>query len=131
MEEKKLPRVSATHMSSYQHISNGGISFTFFTDVLPDGREYPQLEIMHSNHGVNHRSIVPVFVTTAPILRALADAIEHAGVQEFEYLRGITVEIQTHNGTSKFYRNVNNKAVEVSEEEIYGSGEGGNSEQAG
>jgi len=122
--------VTVTHLSSYQHVSNGGISFAFFTDAMPNGRKVSQLEVTISNHGVNHRTIVPVFVTTAPILRALADAIERAQVKDFEYLRGIVAEIETQDGVTTTYKNVDGKATVV-EPDINGSGESGNSEQAG
>lgn len=122
--------VSVTRLSSYQHISNGGISFEFVTNESPNGRKVAQLEITISNHGVKHRTILPVFVTTAPILRALANAIECAPVKDFAYLRGIVAEIQTQDGATTTYKNVDGKATLV-EPDINGSSEGGNNEQAG
>jgi hypothetical protein len=109
-------------VTTYQHISNGGLSFSLFESVRENGKKSHGLELMLSNYGVNHRTIIPAFATTAPILRAIADEIDRLALTDPSYLSSVDAEVTwPATGVTKYFRNHPEGVLEVGRAEIYSS----------
>jgi hypothetical protein len=88
---------------SYQHISNGGVTFKLVECSTKDQEKVyhsTHLRISLSNFGREAEFSVPVFKSTAAVLRALASAIDAQDDTHTDprYLRRINADIVTHEG---------------------------------
>jgi len=88
---------------SYQHISNGGIVFELVKFSTKDAeRVYKSthLRIGLTNFGIEAEFSIPVFKSTAAVLRALASALDAQDDTDTDprYLRRIDADVVTHEG---------------------------------
>lgn len=87
---------------AYQHITNGGLSFqTIRTEYeRDDGSPLTQmdLEVRQSSMGVSVAFKLPLFKTTAAILRDVADRIDSASDIDPVYLQPIDATLETADG---------------------------------
>jgi hypothetical protein len=98
-----------TLVSGYQHVANGGISFDLEKSnwVRHEGtpNDGLHLKIRLSNHGVPMELTIPVFKTTADILREIADVIEAEprDASQFNYLGHMYAQITDADDTERYY----------------------------
>lgn len=98
-----------TLVSGYQHVTNGGISFDLEKSnwVRHEGtpNDGLHLKIKLSNYGVPMELTIPVFKTTADILREIADVIEAQprDASEFNYLDHMYAQITDADDTERYY----------------------------
>jgi hypothetical protein len=94
-----------TYLDAYQHISNGGIGFTFLAETVRN-KQHHKLQITLSNHGIAHNTTIPVFATTAAILRMIANEIDQHAVSDPSYLSNIEADIKSKTFGHYIYRNI-------------------------
>ncbi len=102
-EQQKPDVVETVLVSGYQHFNNGGVTtelikrVSSFTDSSGNLQTHLTLRLRTSvsNMGFSHVSDSPLFSTSAPVLHAIAAAIEdNQHMLDPEYLAPINLELQ-------------------------------------